>query len=577
MCGISAHISNVDVISFLIESLYNLQNRGYDSSGVSFIRNDTIETVKKAFTKESDCLELSNKTSNAGIAHNRWATHGNKTDKNSHPHVSNNGKFSLVHNGIIENYLKLKEELLTDGYVFKSDTDSEVIVNLVQKYYKDSLSETLNYVNTLLKGSWAICVLSIEAGEPIICATKKENPLVFDQDLKIITSEISGFCNKSKKYIIIEDYDVITLTKTNWKTLKQIEYVTHTISDIVVNNKDGFEHWTLKEIYEQKSTVLKSVIIDGRIHKETGKVVLEGLDNNKNFLKTVDNLIFVGCGTSFNAALFGKHYFKNFNLVQVINASEFTEQDVPKLGKTVMFFLSQSGETKDTFMCLQKAKNMGIFTIGIVNVRNSLIAREVDCGCYINVGKEVGVASTKSFTGQVIVLYLISQWFSERSITQFNLYKDISETLKLHDHIKKNITPIMETCSSCFILGKGHNYALAREGALKIKEISYIHAEAYELSELKHGPFALLTSETVVILIGDHELDACYHEIKSRGSKIIVISNINTLGCPNLIQVPSINYIAYTIPLQLLAYECSVSRGINPDKPRNLAKVVTVG
>ena len=265
MCGISAHISNVDVLSFLIESLYNLQNRGYDSSGVSFIRNDTIENIKKASTKETDCLdvlkkELSNKISFAGIAHNRWATHGNKTDKNSHPHVSNNGKFSLVHNGIIENYLELKEGLLNDGYVFKSDTDSEVIVNLIQKYYNNSLSETLNYVNKLLKGSWAICVLTIEAGEPMICATKKENPLIFDSDLKIISSEISGFCNRSKSYIIIEDYDVITLTKTSWETLKQIDYVTHTTSDILVNDKEGFDHWTLKEIYEQKSSVLKSVI-----------------------------------------------------------------------------------------------------------------------------------------------------------------------------------------------------------------------------------------------------------------------------------------------------------------------------
>ena len=327
-----------------------------------------------------------------------------------------------------------------------------------------------------------------------------------------------------------------------------------------------YPHWTIQEIYEQAETSIKSVIIDGRINSN-GVVRLEGLDDNENILRTFDNLILVGCGTSYNACLFSKTYFINhFNSVQVINASEFILDDVHYKGKTCIIFLSQSGETRDTYKCLELAKSRNIFTIGVVNVRDSLIAREVDCGCYTNVGREVGVASTKSFTGQIVVLYLISIWFKKGIIKNFNLHENIKKTLKHHEYIKQSIVPMFNDCTSCFILGKGQNYAIAREGALKIKELSYIHAESYQLSELKHGPFALLTKNTPVIIIGDDNIENCYNEINTRGSPIFVIDS-KTFGG---------NQMTFVIILQLLAYELSVSKGIDPDKPRNLAKVVTV-
>ena len=568
MCGIVATF-NGD----LFEPLKQLQNRGYDSAGVSFVLDNTIECIKYASTQSRSAIEMLNIPDvECGIGHTRWATHGAKTDTNAHPHISNDGKFHLVHNGIIENYLELKMFLMNHGYTFKSDTDSEVIVNLIQHLYTGSIMDTINMINTMLTGSWAICVLLIENNEPVICGTRCGSPLLVGKK-GMIVSEMSGFCDRENEYLILDELDVV-LCKANGPQLQRdYEFIQLDRSQCITLSP-SFNHWTIQEIYEQAESSIKSVIIDGRIDKNTGMVKLEGLDMNESVLRNIDNLILVGCGTSLNVALFAKRYFTTFNTVQVINASEFDVVDVPKIGKTAMILISQSGETRDTYNCLTLAKSMGVFTMGVINVRNSLIAREVDCGCYTNVGKENGVASTKSFTGQAIVLYLMAMWLSRTILTQINFYNDIRATLQHHDYIKSYITPMLDNCNSCFILGKGQNYALAREGALKIKEISYIHAEAYELSELKHGPLALLTNDTVVIIIGDDEIDNCYHEVISRGSSVIVVTN--SYKCDNRIHVPSSNKLLYVIPLQLLAYECSLRRGLNPDMPRNLAKVVTV-
>ena len=565
MCGITALFGN-NVQSTLIESLKELQNRGYDSAGISYIENESIVCVKHASTKTLnaiDALELhlmSNKGF-VGIGHTRWATHGAKEARNSHPHISNNGKFHIIHNGIIENYKKIKDFLIQNGYTFKSETDTEVIVNLIEYYYEGSIVETIRKVNKILEGSWAIVVLLLEEGIPVLCGTKKGSPLLLGNK-GMFVSEQAGFCGKEDSYTVIRDFQVVKVTQDGFDK-EGMEFMTISTDFIKGLN---YPHWTIQEIYEQKESSIKSVILDGRIDLH-GNIKLEGLDTNEKILRSCDNLIMLGCGTSYNACLFSKHYFVNyFNSVQVINASEFAIEDVQKLGKTCIMFASQSGETRDTYKSLEIAKNHGIFTIGVVNVKNSLIAREVDCGCYINVGREVGVASTKSFTGQIIVMYLIAMWFKKRVLKNFKLYEEIKDTLKHHNYIKEKIVPLFENSTSCFLLGRGQNYALAREGSLKIKEISYIHAEAYELSELKHGPFSLLTEKTPVIIIGDEDTDNCYNEVKTRGSPVILI-NSKTFGG---------NPMTFVIILQILAYELSIHRGINPDRPRNLAKVVTV-
>tara|TARA_R110002073_G_scaffold147754_2_gene300862 strand:+ start:432 stop:2129 length:1698 start_codon:yes stop_codon:yes gene_type:complete len=564
MCGITALFSS-NVQHKLVSSLKELQNRGYDSAGISYIdESGQIKNIKYASTKTLNAIDALNMETPdngvVGIGHTRWATHGAKETRNSHPHISNDGRFHLVHNGIIENYNKLKEFLTGHGYIFKSETDTEVIVNLIQYYYNGKIKETLNKINHILEGSWAIVVLYIEDNEPKLCGTKNGSPLLLGQN-GMFVSEVSGFCNLTDTYGTIENYQIIEITQDGFDN-SRINFVN---VEKTFNRNLEYPHWTLQEIYEQAETSLKSVIIDGRIDKN-GKVILEGLNLYEKYLTEVDNLILVGCGTSFNACLFSKYHFKpHFNSVQVINASEFDIGDIPKLGETVMIFASQSGETRDVYRCLEIAKNYGIFTIGVVNVRDSLITREVHCGCYINVGREVGVASTKSFTGQIIVMYLMAAWFGKHNLKNFNLYDDIKNTIKFHEHVK-TLVPLFDNCNSCFILGKGQNYALAREGALKIKEISYIHAEAYELSELKHGPFALLTDKTPVIIIGDDFIDNCYNEVKTRGSPVIVV-DYKTFGG---------NSMTYVIILQLLAYELSIRRELDPDKPRNLAKVVTV-
>ena len=564
MCGITALFGNC--VQFkLIESLKELQNRGYDSAGISYIEDQDIICVKRVSTKSLNALyalELQcTSKGTAGIGHTRWATHGAKETRNSHPHISNDGKFHLVHNGIIENYKKIKDFLIQNDYTFNSETDTEVIVNLIQYYYKGSIIETIKKVNTLLEGSWAIVVLLVEGGSPVLCGTKNGSPLLLGNK-GMLVSEQSGFYGNEDSYTVMRDFQIVKITQDGFDR-EGMNFVKLN-TDYIKNLK--YPHWTIQEIYEQEESSLKSVIIDGRIDSH-GNVKLEGLDMNETILRSCDNLIMLGCGTSYNACLFSKHYFVNyFNSVQVINASEFRIEDVQKLGKTCIVLVSQSGETRDTYKSLELAKTHGIFTIGVVNVRDSLIAREVDCGCYTNVGREVGVASTKSFTGQIIVLYLMAMWFMRLILKNFTIHKEIKETLKHHKYIKQTLVPLFENCTSCFILGKGQHYALAREGSLKIKEISYIHAEAYELSELKHGPFALLTEKTPVIIIGDENTDNCYNEVKVRGSPVIFINNRTFGGNP----------MTYVIILQLLAYELSVSKGIDPDRPRNLAKVVTV-
>ena len=607
MCGIAAFIgNNQNAFKQILNALYQLQNRGYDSAGISIIDDNNIITHKYASAIDKTALELLKEfeyTSTIGIGHTRWATHGAKTDINSHPHISHDGKFSLVHNGIIENFQEIKQFLLENDIENISQTDTEVIVNLVSYYYNEdkNISNAIEKATQRLTGTWGIAIICIDEPNTIYC-TRHGSPLLIgiDDKMAMITSEQSGFCNKFSKYIVLNNQDICSICFDNDK-------ITIDTKDVytpkrALNSNDTltpypYPHWTIKEIKEQIDSSLRAISLGGRL-LSTNQVNLGGLNDNESHLTEIDNLLILGCGTSYHAGMFGIHFFKeicDFNCVQLFDGAEFTQYDIPKKGKTSLLLLSQSGETKDLHRCIKIANEHNLYMIGVVNVVDSLIAREVHCGCYLNAGREVAVASTKAYTSQVILLSMISTWFSQIKLTQElkrkriiedlrKLYLDIEKTISVCEKQIDSFIPLFDNRNSCFLLGKNKGESVAREGALKIKEISYIHAEGYSTSSLKHGPFALLDEGFPVILIAPDDeyysksLNA-YEEIKSRHAKIIIITDDNTCDKDDSIIIPynlTFRHLLCVIPLQILAYKLSLARGLNPDMPRNLAKVVTV-
>lgn len=610
MCGIVGILTNNtnNCVNNLLNGLKNLQNRGYDSAGICTMTEQSFLLHKYASNDCSAISKLDNIkefhiNSKIGIGHTRWATHGGKTDENSHPHVSSDNKFVVVHNGIIENFASLKKMLMIEGYAFKSQTDTEVISNLLSYNYKNNNNDiilTINKTLQQLEGTWGLVIMCNDNKNELYC-TKNGSPLLIGQTKNYVmaTSEQSGFNEEIKNYFVLNNYDICIITKNNDKISVQTTH-NYDLKTILnqnnVLNPDPYPHWTLKEIYEQKESIQRAISFGGRILTDD-LVKLGGLDSKKKELMEIDNIILLGCGTSYNAGLLGVHFLKDlcsFNTVQIFDGADFSINDVPKKGKTALILLSQSGETKDLHRCIDIAKTHGLFTIGIVNVVDSLIAREVECGCYLNAGKEVAVASTKSFTSQVILLSMISIWFSQNHYVNKDIREQyISDLHQLNANVENLFTNLEQNIeskinlfnnNSCFILGKGQNEALAREASLKIKEISYIHSESYSSSSLKHGPFALLCDNFPVILIMpddihfDKNMNA-YHEIKSRNANILVITNKKIDDIENIIYVPfnkTYNSLLSIIPLQMLAYKLSVSKGINPDMPKNLAKVVTV-
>jgi len=615
MCGIFGIVlgKGEDIYKIIIDGLIQLQNRGYDSCGVSVINNDMFEVNKCASTNEVNAIDklvqlLNNKTATnlcIGIGHNRWATHGMKTDINAHPHLSNDKKFIIVHNGIIENYNTIKSMLIEKGFTFFSQTDTEVIVNLIQYNYSllNNTFEAINKSINELSGTYGLIIQSLYEPNKLFCV-RNGSPLLIGQneDRVVITSEQSGFCNMVKNYItlnkddicVIEKMDENIIVKTNNVYLKK--NVSEFNSDL---SPHPYIHWTLKEINEQPNVVMNSINKGGRI-KSQSEVKLGGLEQYKNNLKNINNVIILGCGTSYFAGLYGMYFFKqicNFNTVQVFDGAEFYDYDIPKIGETAFILISQSGETKDLHRCIEIAKNNNITTIGIINVVDSLIAREVDCGIYCNAGKEVGVASTKSFTSQVVCLSMTAIWFAQ--INDINIKKRERMICDLHN-LSNDIKTILDCCSeqikdivkkiksdNLFLLGKGTDEYIAKEGSLKIKEISYIHSEGYSSSSLKHGPFALLDENFPVIILNldqSHKAKTinCYQEVASRKSPIILITNDKTIAkhiiCETIYVPENKTYTSLLgiIPIQLMAYYLSIGKGINPDKPKNLAKVVTV-
>lgn len=614
MCGIFGiltSLKNENIFKIIIEALIQLQNRGYDSTGICTLYNNTFEIHKYASTLKTSSIDklLSlnlESDSHIGIGHNRWATHGAKNDINAHPHVSNDKKFVLVHNGIIENYIELKDFLIKNNYIFYSQTDTEIIVNLISYHYNITKNtfEAIRKTIEQLEGTYGIIVMNSEESD-YLYAVRNGSPLLigYNDEYAIITSEQSGFCNMVNNYITLnnDDISIIHLSdnKINVKTNNQ--YIQKKVNLL---NYDltpyPYKHWTIKEINEQPNTIMNVINRGGRI-KSPSEVKLGGLETHIDILKDINNIIILGCGTSYHAGLYGMYYLKNicnFNTVQIFDGAEFHHYDIPKIGTTALILISQSGETKDLHRCIDIANEYNIFTIGIINVVDSLIAREVNCGIYCNAGREMGVASTKAFTSQVISISLLAIWFAQiHNINEVKRRKMIKDLQNLSNDFKNTIENVDEQIqeiakefsgyNNLFLLGKGTDECIAKEGSLKIKEISYIHSEGYSSSALKHGPFALLDENFPSIILNLHEEHKaktlnCFEEIHSRNSPIIMISNDNFLKLnKNAIMVRVAYNGSYAsllgiITLQLLAYYLSVNRGINPDIPKNLAKVVTV-
>jgi glucosamine--fructose-6-phosphate aminotransferase (isomerizing) len=603
MCGIIAYLSqeNTDVYSIIHKGLIMLQNRGYDSAGICTIRAGKLENSKYASDSSQTALQklngISREVTNIGIGHTRWATHGAKTDANAHPHVDNSGRFALVHNGIIENYESLKSFLLEQNIQFHSETDSEVIVNLIAYYYNitSNVSEAIKHALARLSGTWALVILCTETPSTLYLC-KHGSPLVvgFNDREIMVASEVSCFRSHISEYIILEGMVAIN----NVGCIKH--YPVHSINILESDTSPApYDHWMLKEIHEQPQSIMRALNNGGRI-KSPLKVHLGGLERIKN--RIIRNLVLIASGTSLYAGLYGAFWLKklaHFNSVTVVDASEFCLEDLP-LEAPGVIVLSQSGETKDLHRTLEliHSNNDTLPLIGIVNVVDSLIARTVDCGVYLNAGREHAVASTKSFTNQCIILLLMVAWFFQESKSTESFKEDLcseiiyslselspiaSKIISQHESQCIKIAELLAPYSSCYILGRQSLYPIALEYALKLKEVGGIHAEGYCGGALKHGPFALINDKTYVLILDDGHprTSATIEEIASRQGKVILISN-NKKSSKYInykiqleIEHSTINFI-YIIIGQLIAYHLALIKGMNPDYPINLAKVVTV-
>lgn len=615
MCGICGYIGNENSFINGYLAILKLLNRGYDSVGVTTINKNNKFLTHKYASDEKELADVkilkhqNEHDGNISILHSRWRTVGEKNDINSHPHLDTFNKFSLVHNGIIENYIELKKFLIENNYIFKSETDSEVIVNLISYFYfknnNGNITEAIKNALDKIEGTYALCILCIDTPNIIYCV-RHGSPLLIglsnNNETAMVVSECYAFNNNINKYYVIDNTDIIILEKdNNTVTMKSIlnklyEHKTY-ISQNINHSPEPYKHWTLKEINEQVISCLNATNMGGRILNDSS-VILGGLDSHKEDILSCDNLLIFGCGTSYHAGLLQLKLLKkmcNFNLVELYDGAEFTEKDIPKSGKNCAIFISQSGETKDLHRCLELCSKNKFITIGAINVVDSLIAREVLCGVYLNCGREFAVASTKAFSSQVVVLTLISIWFAQNKklnenlrqkyISQIlNLGGDISITIKNNEEKCKKVAEYLINKNSMFILGKDNMEPIAKEGSLKLKEIGYIHAEGYSSSALKHGPYALLDNGfPVILLIPNDEYYirnlGILDELKSRGSYVIGISNIELSDKFNeSFIVPENSYleITFCVILQLISYYLSILKGINPDFPRNLSKTVSV-
>lgn len=611
MCGIIGYIGKREAFPILVKGLERLEYRGYDSAGVAII-DSKLNVFKKAgkvaemykFAKEHNTLGT------IGIGHTRWATHGAPEDRNAHPHLSNSGKIALIHNGIIENYLTLKQALVKDGHVFKSDTDTEVLAHLIEVVREKgqlSLTDAVREALSQVVGAYAIVVLDENDQDTLVCA-RKGSPLVLGigNSEFFIASDASPIVEYTKKVIYLDENQVATLSRSGEYSIQSVDGVKHTpfIEELTLETemleKGGYDHYMQKEIFEQSRTINDAlrghILPDGVIH-------LRGVEELSQKFLEAKRIIVTACGTSWIAGLVGEYLIESLAgiPVEVEYASEFRYRD-PVIGPgDVVIAVSQSGETADTLAAMSLAKEKGATVYGIVNVVGSSIARLSDAGSYIHVGPEIGVASTKAFTGQVVVFSLLALMLAkDKSKIDEVKYKNLLSSLEnLGSHVDrvlsqeeniKNIANILKEKDNALFLGRGILFPVALEGALKLKEISYIHAEGYPAAEMKHGPIALVEKDFPVIVVATNEnllekVISNVQEVKARGALTVGVIRESSdehikKVFDHIIEIPNVPDelmpILSVMPLQLLAYHTAVARGADVDKPRNLAKSVTV-
>lgn len=612
MCGIVGYIGTKKACPILLAGLSRLEYRGYDSAGISTIEKSGLSLMKdKGRVKNLYNLEgIDELEGTIGIAHTRWATHGKPSKENAHPHQDNSKTFSVVHNGIIENFNELRNFLLENGYNFYSQTDTEIIPNLIHYYfYKDTENDDLKFLRAVrnacldLKGSFALEVISKLYPDNMV-VVRKDSPLVIGtcEDEKYLSSDIPAILSYTRDFYLLNDLEFVLLTKSNARffdtDLKELEKETKTIEwNASAAEKDGFDDFMLKEIYEQPSAIRET--IGAKLNLDS-TCEFDELKFTKEYLSSLNKIYIVACGTAMHAGLSGKNAIEKLCRipVEVDIASEFRYRDPIIDEKTLCIFISQSGETADTIAALKLSKEKGAKTLAITNVIGSSITREANYSIYTHAGPEIAVASTKAYTSQVVLINILAIYFAEILKTQtsefinalkkdiLELPKKIEETLKTNEQIKKFAKQIYQE-KDVFFLGRGIDETVAKEGSLKLKEISYIHSESYAAGELKHGPIALIENGiTVISIMTDPNLVkktvSNIQEVITRGAKTLVISNqnIDKNMFDVTIDIPETNCfvspILSIVPLQLLAYYISKEKGLDVDKPRNLAKSVTV-
>jgi glucosamine--fructose-6-phosphate aminotransferase (isomerizing) len=614
MCGIVGYIGYREAYPIVIKGLKRLEYRGYDSAGVMLYDGETVK-LSKTKGKVSDLETKAEKeiTTNGtiGIGHTRWATHGVPNDVNSHPHVSNSGDLVIIHNGIIENYAPLKVELMKRGYTFKSDTDSEVLINLiedVQKNEKLKLGKAVQVALNQVVGAYAIAVFDKKNPDEIVAA-RLGSPLAIGigEGEYFIASDASPFIEYTSNAVYLEDGEMANIRLEKPMKIRKIKddsIVDPYIQELQMNleqiEKGGYDHFMLKEIYEQPSVIKDTY--RGRLHANDGIIQMAGVEDNLERFLNANRIIIVACGTSWHAGLVAEYVIEEFARipVEVEYASEFRYRNPIINSRDVVIAISQSGETADTMAAIKLAKEHGAFVFGVCNVVGSSISRESHAGAYTHAGPEIGVASTKAFTTQITVLTMLALRLAKAKGTlthsDFHTYlqeleiipNKVKEALETNDKAKE-IAAVFKAAPNCLYLGRGYNFPVALEGALKLKEISYIHAEGYPAAEMKHGPIALIDELMPVIVIAPKQghydkIVSNIQEIKSRSGKIIAVVTKGDTQVRELadyvIEIPetsdALSPLITTIPLQLLSYHIAVMRECNVDQPRNLAKSVTV-
>ena len=611
MCGIVGYIGKSEAYPIVIKGLRRLEYRGYDSTGVAIIQDGKLQVHKKKgkVAELEEAVLGKNLHSHIAIGHTRWATHGEPSDRNAHPHLSNNGRLAMLHNGIIENYAPIKKELLSKGYTFKSDTDTEVLLNFIQDIQdnnKCDLEEALRIALKRIVGAY--CILLIDQDDPeTIIAARKGSPLVIGigKEAHYLASDASPIIEYTKEVVYVNDYEIAIVRKDelilkNLGNEKQTPFIQKLDMELAAIEKGGYEHFMLKEIFEQPDTIYDC--LRGRLLHEQLEIVMAGVDNHIEALTKASRIIIVACGTSWHAGLYAEYLIEELCRipVEVEYASEFRYRNPVIHAGDVIIAISQSGETADTLVALESAKEKGAFIFGIVNAVGSSIARLSNAGAYTHAGPEIGVASTKAFTGQltVIAMMALKMAKSKSSITEERYVHLVNELASVPEKVKEILadTSVIEKIALKFkdakdflYLGRGYNFPIALEGALKLKEITYIHAEGYPAAEMKHGPIALVDENLPVVFVATKDMYydkvvSNIQEIKARKGQIIAVASMGDQVLPtmsdNIMFVPTIDEVIApllsVIPMQLLSYYVGIAKGIDVDKPRNLAKSVTV-